>query len=82
MKTKKYNGFRSTYFYKDNEISVCLIVGTDDGTFGDYLVLEFNNIPYATISNINADSMKQFIKAMQTVYDNRYGSKIDNGQEK
>lgn len=44
----------------------------DDGTSGNYLIVEMNNIPYASIPIVSKEGLGKMIRVLQEVHDNAF----------
>ena len=71
--SKKYKGSMVQFPVGVNQdmIQANIVVGVseDDGTWGEHLILKFNNIPYATIPIMNKKGLMEVIQALTQLYE-------------
>lgn len=56
----------------DQRHIMSIVLTTDDGTWGDHLIIKLDDIPYATIPIVDKKGLKRTIDGLKNLYRN-YG---------
>lgn len=70
MKNRKFNfkGYRTQFYLGVNNEKFAVTLTQDDGTWGNYLVIECQGGPYATIPVVDKEGLGRLIRALKQVH--------------
>lgn len=78
-KTENYHGTTIRIWVGAERDEVLdLVLATDDGSWGQHLIIKLNGVPYATLPIVGEDGLKQLIKGLQELYEYQYGEGEDD----
>ena len=80
MKKKKYYGYAVNFPIGLRNDSVQFIITTDDGTWGDHLIIKFNDVPCGVIPIVNKKGLKKMIDVLKDVYKEYADTQYENPQ--
>lgn len=62
-----FKGFRIQFPVGVRQDVMGIVLTHDDGTSGNFLIIEFNDIPYAAIPIANKDGLDRMIDALKRI---------------
>jgi len=64
-----FTGYRTTFPVGCHKDIITFILTHDDGTRANYIIVEFNNVPYATIPITDKEGLQKMITVLQELHD-------------
>ena len=78
LPTFDFRGYRTQFPVGANNDTIAITLTHDDGTHGNWLMFQFNNVPYATLPITGKEGLERLIRALQQIHDEGF----DDNQSK
>ena len=75
MNKFNFKGYRVQFRVGVKNDMVALSLVNDDGTYANYLIIEFNNVPYAAVPIVDRDGLGRMIFHLKEIYKHGFKDK-------